>query len=151
MFIEGLTFNELFCRVLWQLMHRSMREFWRFAKEQGLSMTQWLILRQVHANAQGGCNISLISEHLGVTSAAVSQTLDLLVQQGLVSRTEDPQDRRNKRILLTEEGERLLRRSMEARQSWVADLEASLTPEEKEVVSQALQILAEKLAPFDRG
>jgi len=125
-----------------------MRGFWQYAKTQGLSMTQLFLLRQIHVNTRGGCNISLISEQMGVTNAAVSQTLDLLVQQGLVLRIEDPQDRRNKRVLLTDKGEQVLRQSMEAPQTWITDLAARLTDDEKELVTKTFQLLAEKLEPL---
>jgi len=144
MTVEVASFSELFRRVLWQLMHVSMRGFWHYAKEHGLSMTQMFLLRQIQGE-QDGCNVSMIGEQMGVTSAAISQTLDRLVQQGLVSRTEDPQDRRHKRILLTATGEQVLREAMEARQAWIGDLEARLTEDEKALIGRALTLLAEKL------
>lgn len=138
------SFPELFRQVLWQLMHVSMRGFWHYAREHSLSLPQIFILRQLQGE-QNGCNISMIGEQMGVTSAAISQTLDRLVQQGLVSRTEDPQDRRNKRILLTAAGERVLREALEARQAWIADLDARLSEDEKALIGRALQLLAERL------
>ena len=144
MTVEVASFSELFRRVLWQLMHVSMRGFWHYAKEHGLSMTQMFILRQIQGE-QNGCNVSMIGEQMGVTSAAISQTLDRLVQQGLVSRTEDLQDRRNKRIQLTPRGEQVLSEGMEARQAWIADLDARLTEDEKALIGRALALLAEKL------
>jgi DNA-binding MarR family transcriptional regulator len=101
-------------------------------------------LRQIQGE-QNGCNVSMIGEQMGVTSAAISQTLDRLVQQGLVSRTEDPQDRRNKRIQLTPRGEQVLSEGLEARQAWIADLDARLTEDEKALIGRALALLAEKL------
>jgi len=141
---EVASFSELFRGVLWQLMHASMRGFWHYAKEHGLSITQIFILRQLQGE-HGGCNVSMMGEQMGVTSAAVSQALDPLVQQGLVSRTEDPQDRRHKRILLTATGAQVLREAMEARQAWIADLEARLTEEEKALLVRGLRLLADKL------
>ncbi len=147
--VETLTSYELLRKVLWRLLHRYLRSLWRYAKDQGLTMSQLFILRQIHAQTQRGCNISLISARMGVTNAAISQTLDHLVQQGLVSRTEDPQDRRNKRILLTAKGEQFLHQSMEASQSWMIDLIEQLTDDEREAVARAFQLLAEKLEHFD--
>jgi len=141
---EVVPFSELFRKVLWQLMHASMRGFWRYAKEHGLSMTQMFLLRQIQGE-QNGCNVSMIGEQMGVTSAAISQTLDRLVQQGLVSRTEDPQDRRHKRIQLTPRGEQVLSEGLEARQAWIADLDARLTEDEKALIARALSLLADKL------
>jgi DNA-binding MarR family transcriptional regulator len=149
MSVDSLNFQEQFRTALWQLVHISMRGFCRYAREQGLSMPQLLILHRISANTQRGCNVSSISEKMGVTNAAISQTLDHLVQQGLVSRTEDPQDRRNKRILLTPKGEHVLRESMQSRQSWIASLSTRLTQEQKELVLRSIQLLAENIEPLE--
>ena len=93
---------EVFERAMGQIMQRSMRSFWQYTKEQGLSMTQMVALRHIHYNQD--CNISQISEELGVTAAASSQLLDRLVQQGLIARRENPNDRRHKQLVLTEKG-----------------------------------------------
>jgi DNA-binding MarR family transcriptional regulator len=121
-----------------------MHDFWRYVKSQGLSMPQMMTLRRIHYH--GGCNISDISSELGVTSAASSQLLDRLVQQGLVIRSEHPQDRRNKQLALSEKGRRILQEGMRARQRWVQTLIERLNDEERRQVSEALRILIEKTA-----
>lgn len=136
---------QLVRQVMWRLMQASMAGFWRFAKERGLSMTQMVILRHIHAHVPAGCNVSFISERMGLTNAAISQTLDRLVDQGLVSRTEDPQDRRSKRLQLTARGEQLLAESMEAQQAWVSGLVARLDEREQELVRSSFELLAARL------
>ncbi len=74
-------------------MHRSMRDSIRFAKENGLSMSQVGAMFHIRHGVDG---VSDIGDDLGVTSAAASQMLERLVQAGLVTRTEDPHDRRAK-------------------------------------------------------
>ena len=80
-------------------MHRSMHNFLRFTRESGLSMSQ--IRALFHLNRKGSSGVSDLGDHLGVTSAASSQLLERLVQQNLILRTEDPNDRRVKQIVLT--------------------------------------------------
>lgn len=138
-------FQQQFRQLTWYIMHQLMSGLWHYAKDQKLSMTHIFILRQIHGE-QNGCNVSMISEEMGVSNAAISQTLEHLVQQGLVSRIEDPQDRRNKRITLTSQGEQFLQNSMEARQAWLADLETRLTDAEKALIGQAFDILLEKMS-----
>ena len=134
-----------------RLMHLSMRSFWLYAKAHGLSMAQMFSLRQIHAHEQqGGCNISMISDHLGVTNAAVSQSLDQLVQQGLALRLEHPQDRRNKRLSLTPEGREVLQGGLDAQQAWMGVLQ-QLTDDEAAQLSAALRLLADKLAELDNA
>ena len=83
-------------------MHHSMHGFVTYAKGQNLSLHQFGALFHIHRS--GGCAVSDISDDLGITTAAVSQMLERLVQSGLIARSEDPNDRRAKRIDLTEAG-----------------------------------------------
>lgn len=98
-----------------------------------------------HLHRSGSCGVTEIGEHLGVSSAAASQMLERLVQQGLVLRAEDPMDRRVKRIELTDKGGRVFRESIRARQGWLEDLAGSLSDEERQVVTSALEILILKV------
>ncbi|GAB4482863.1 MAG: hypothetical protein OHK0031_05720 [Anaerolineales bacterium] len=144
MSLVSTPFQEQFRKLTWHIMHQLMSGLWRYAKEHGLSMTHVFILRQIHGE-QNGCNVSMISEEMGVSNAAISQTLEHLVQHGLVSRLEDPQDRRNKRITLTAKGEQFLEAGMEARQTWLRDLDTRLSGEEKTLITQAFDILLAKM------
>ncbi len=123
-------------------MRFSMRHFMKFAKENNYSISQLNALFRIRH--KGACGVSDLGEEMGVTNAAASQLLDKLVQQGLVERAEDPQDRRNKLITLTEAGLRVSEQSMQARQGWLDQLAASLTPAEQAQVQAALQLLIER-------
>jgi DNA-binding MarR family transcriptional regulator len=122
-------------------MRRSMSDFVRFAREAGLSMQQFsaLLILQ-HRGAQG---VSDLGEHLGVSSAAASQMIDRLVQQGLLSRDEDPSDRRVRQVALTARGKELIDKSMQARRAWIDGLARVLTPEEQQAIAAALGRLAD--------
>ena len=109
-------------------------------------MAQMIALRQLyHQGEEGGCSVSHIGERLGVTNAAVSQSLDKLVHQGLVERKENPQDRRSKQISLTLAGEEVLKKSMRAQQSWTEKLSTMLTAEEQAQIESAFCLLSEKI------
>jgi DNA-binding MarR family transcriptional regulator len=129
------------------IMRHSMRNFILYAKEKNYSMAQLNALFRIHH--KGACGVSDLGEEMGVTSAAASQLLEKLVQQGLVIRSEDPNDRRNKLITLTAEGQRIIQESMAARQGWLTRLAELLTSEEQEQVNAALQLLIEKTALLD--
>jgi DNA-binding MarR family transcriptional regulator len=122
-------------------MRRSMRNFILYSKESGLSMSQLGALFHIHRGASG---VSDLGDGLGVTSAAASQMLERLVQLKLITRSEDPHDRRVKQLVLTEHGSQILQESLEARQGWLNDLADLLLDDEKEQVIAALQILIEK-------
>jgi DNA-binding MarR family transcriptional regulator len=121
-------------------MSTSMGAFLQFAKEQGLSVPQ--IGALFHINNQGTCGVTDIGDDLAVTSAAASQMLERLVQNGLVERSEDPNDRRAKQIVLTEHGHRVVRGSMEIRQRWFAALADRLSTQERDHAVAVLRNLA---------
>ncbi|HNT77479.1 MAG TPA: MarR family transcriptional regulator [Anaerolineae bacterium] len=123
-------------------MHRSMHNVLSFAKEQNLSMSQMGALMKLHRHKM--CNVSDIGDELGVTSAAASQMLERLVQQELIERTEDPNDRRAKQIALTDKGAQLLHDSFRARYAWLGDLATSFTPDEQALIQTALRLLLDK-------
>lgn len=120
-------------------MHHSIRERSHFAKASGLSMPQFGILMQLHY--RGNCGVSDLSDRFDITSAAASQLVDKLVQNGLIQREEDPQDRRAKLLNLTDKGNELIRQGLEERYRWADQLAGKLTAEEHARVSEALVIM----------
>ena len=122
-------------------MRYSMRSFILYSKESGLSMSQFGALFRV---MRGDSGVSDMAGELGITNAAASQMLERLVQQGLITRTEDPHDRRAKQIVLTEKGREMLQGALSARQGWLDILAKTLSPAEKEQVAASLNLLIEK-------
>ena len=128
-------------------MARSMQRVMAQARASGISMPQMGALMRIHR--RGPLPMSDISKHLGTTLAATSQLIDRLVQQGLMTRTEDPDDRRVRNVALTERGRKLLEASLRARQRWVDDLSQTLTQAELETVTDALHILVRRARELD--
>jgi DNA-binding MarR family transcriptional regulator len=130
-------------------MRGSMRHLLLYAKESGLSMSQ--IGAMLHIHRKGVSEVSIVGDDVGVSKAAASQMLERLVLQGLVTRSEDPHDRRVKQIVLTEEGHRRLHESIQARQGWLDGLTNLLSPEEQGQVTAALRILLERANQLKDG
>lgn len=128
---------------------RSMRDFLRYARQSKLSMSNLGAIFYIHRF--GTCGVKEIGEHLGVTSAAVSQMLDRLVEQGLIGRSEDAEDRRVKRIELTERGQEVFEQGLKARGSWIDFVADQLSQEEKETISSSLGILISKVRQLDQA
>jgi DNA-binding MarR family transcriptional regulator len=136
---------KLFSEVLHEwaavFMHRSFRDFKRFMDEAGLSPSQVNALMRLRYGKQ--CGVSDVAEHLGITNAAASQMVERLVQMGLMQRTEAQDDRRVKHLTLTEAGRALVERGVDARRRWLEDLTCTLTPEQQEIIANALTMLTE--------
>ncbi len=131
-------------------MRLSMRNFIHYSKESGLSMSQIGALFQI---SRGKSSVSDLGDGQGITPAAASQMLERLVQQGVILRTEDPQDRRVKQIALTDKGRQILEESIQARQGWLNDLAHNLSPDEKQQIMAAIKVMTAKagalLAPSE--
>ena len=130
-------------------MHHSMHNFFRFTRDNGLSMSQ--IGALFHLHRMGCTGVTDLGDHLGVSSAAASQMLERLVQQGLILRSEDPNDRRVKQIVLTDKGCGILEGSIRARQVWLNDLGETLPDSAKEQIVTALNLLVEQADPIGKS
>lgn len=135
-------FIQAFHRWTGVMMHNSMIILTRYARQHGYSISQLMALNFI--GRKDGCGVTDLGEHLGVSSAAASQMLDRLVQQGLIVRTEDPNDRRGRLIALTPAGESVVAEMVQARHQWLAELHASLTPAEIDQTLTVLDLLIEK-------
>lgn len=123
-------------------MRNSLHNAVRYSRDSGWSMSQLSTLMIIYK--KGPCAVSDIGDALGVSYPAVSQMLDRLVQEELIFRTEDPDDRRVKQIKLTDKGQQKLKDNLHAHHAWLKDLAEDLSQSEKEQISKALNILIEK-------
>ncbi len=119
---------------------RTHQEWRRNFATLGLSMSQIGVLGMLrhHRSAFG---VREIGERLRVSSAAASQLVDRLAQGGFVERSEDPVDRRTRRISITERGCSLFEGHLDDPPRWIEELAAALSDEEQKVVMEALSIL----------
>ncbi len=123
-------------------MHRSFHAFIRHNRESDLSLSQVNALFRLYHHGPGSVND--LANHLGVTKAAVSQLLDPLIADGLVLRSENPDDRRMKLIALTEKGKRLVEKSMDTRHAWLLELSQVLSDSEKAQLLPAIKLLDQR-------
>jgi DNA-binding MarR family transcriptional regulator len=121
---------------------RMMGNLFIYIRDKGLSMGQFGAL--THIFRSGRCGVSDIGSDLGVTNSAASQMLERLVQLKLITRSEDPLDRRSKQIVLTEKGQQILQDLSLANRNWLEDLSLSMSDEEKQQVEQGITILVAK-------
>lgn len=128
-------------------MKRSMRDHRKFMCETGLSLTQLGTLMYLYHHHS--CGVSQIADYLGITNAAASQMIQRLVEQTLIARTEDPNDRRAKLLTLTNNGHTLISQGIEARRHWLENLTIALSPEQQANIITALSDLTEAATKMD--
>jgi DNA-binding MarR family transcriptional regulator len=76
-----------------------------------------------------------------LTSGAMTAVLDRLEEQGLIRREIDAEDRRARRITITEKGRNLINRALDQRMAQHRALNAALTLEERETLNALLRKL----------
>ncbi len=140
-------FNDVLRQWTEVFMGRSMRDFGAFMRANGLTMPQVLLLFRLYYQGQRG--VSDIADHLAVSTAAASQMVERLVQQGLLERNEDPNDRRAKQIGLSPAGRQLIHDGIEARAHWMTELTNVLSPEQQTTIVAALDALTSAVIQLD--
>jgi DNA-binding MarR family transcriptional regulator len=115
-------------------------EHLRKMEESGLTLTQVKALLML-AGPEGEEPYAGrdIAERLAVSLASVSRAVDGLVRSRLVSRVEDAEDRRVRRLSITDKGRRLAGEIVAARMADMEALAARMTPAQRRKLNSALE------------
>jgi DNA-binding MarR family transcriptional regulator len=113
------------------------RDLIHLAHEFELSFSQMKALHHLHEATD--VSVKELGTSLGLSLAAMSRAADELVQRGLVDRTEDPVDRRIKRLRLTQSGHDLVLKMRELRMAGFEQFVATLTSKERAQLEKFLE------------
>jgi DNA-binding MarR family transcriptional regulator len=113
--------------------------------ELDLSFTQIKALCALETDGEGR-SVKALADSLGLSLPATSRAVDGLYERGLVGREEDSEDRRMKRVRLTDAGRKVPLALNEARLSALAELMSSLGEEEASALEHALQMILDSRA-----
>ncbi len=106
-----------------------------------LSLTIGQLKSLFFIDFEGSTNFKKLATALGVTPPNVTGIVDRLVEQGLVSREENPEDRRMLLLKTTEKGRDLLVKLRASRISRMSDMLAKLSLEEMSALAEGLRAL----------
>ena len=123
-------------------LHKSMHSIFKYSRKNDISMAQIGILIRIYR--KGKANVSDIGTHMGVSSAASSQLIDKMVQFGLLDRSEDVNDRRIKKIDLTQKGLETITEIFHTSYQWIEDIISQFNLDEKEEIITAINKLIER-------
>jgi DNA-binding MarR family transcriptional regulator len=112
--------------------------------ELGLSLTQLKAVQLLSAHDAPEMSLKQLGDSLELSLPAISRAVDGLVQRGLVTRTEDGQDRRIKRVRPTADAQELVSRLTDIRFSQLGEFVETLSTRERNKLAAALGILAER-------
>jgi DNA-binding MarR family transcriptional regulator len=117
----------------------------RKMEESGLTLTQFKTLLML-AGPEGEEPYAGrdIAERLEISLPSVSRAVDELVRGRLVSRVEDAEDRRVRRLTITDKGRRLAGEIVAARMADMEAFAASLTPSQRRKLDTALEAMLDR-------
>lgn len=131
--------------ILSHLLTSTGRDFMRAVDDLELSLTQIKSLRAL-IDAGEPLSVKALSDELGLSLPAISRAVDGLVRRDFVTRTEDPDDRRSKRVALTAKGRRTHDQLYALRVAGLREFVEDLDPEAREALGAGLAPIARRLA-----
>jgi MarR family 2-MHQ and catechol resistance regulon transcriptional repressor len=103
-----------------------------------MSVEQFRILRHIH---NGHNSVSDLAEAKQISRPAVSQAVELLVQQGCITRRQSSEDRRCVKLELTPKGTAILNNIFDRNSQWMVEKLEALSPEQLGELLTGLEIL----------
>jgi MarR family 2-MHQ and catechol resistance regulon transcriptional repressor len=119
-------------------------EVLRVIDESGLTFAQMKVLVELQTPDEEPRTVTSLSEGLGISVASASRAAEGMVRKRLVTRIEDPNDRRVRPLALTAKGHRLADRIISARLASLQEFTDSLEPGERDKLGAALDALLER-------
>jgi DNA-binding MarR family transcriptional regulator len=91
----------------------------------------------------GPMTLSALSEEERVTPPSMNRTVNALVEAGLVDRVGSVEDGRKVVLTVTDAGLDLVRETRKRRDDWIAQRILRLTPEQRQILAAATEIMKE--------
>jgi len=109
----------------------------------GITLTQCHLLTEI--GWAGAASLNTLSERLGVDKSTMSRNIEILVTDGLVSRTTDPDNRRAVTIMLTDAGRQLFDQVETSMTQFYETLFHALPADKRSQILESLEILLETI------
>ncbi len=118
----------------------------RVIEESGLSMTQCKALLELGGIGESADprQVSDLAETLGVSVPSMSRAVDALVKKKLVTRLEDPDDRRVRRVAITAKGKQFVDTLLVVRQAGLEAFAESLSAAQRRKLDAAIDSLMDR-------
>ncbi len=124
-----------------------MTHMWKFDPEVwlDLDLTTVQLKSLFFIDFEGSTNFKNLAGALGVTPPSVTGIIDRLVEQGLVSREENPENRRMQVLKTTDNGKALLAKLTESRRSRISSLLEPLSLQDLSSLSRILSVMSKSM------
>ena len=118
----------------------------RVIEESGLSMTQCKALLELGGIGESADprQVGELAEAFGVSLPSMSRAVDALVRKKLVTRLEDPDDRRVRRVAITTKGKQFVDTLLVVRQAGLEAFAEGLSPPQRRKLDAAVDALMDR-------
>lgn len=103
-----------------------------------ISVEQFHVLRHIRRGIRSVSDLATVKQ---ISRSAISQSVDGLVEKGLISRRPHADDRRFVELELTPSGDDMLNAIFDENRAWMIEKMSALTPEELAQMQQAFRLL----------
>lgn len=119
---------------------RIEEKFDEIISQYSITATQFNVLRILRGQQKKPVTVSLVKERMIERNSDVSRIIERLVQKGLIKRTENQSDRRQKDVIITQAGLKLLNK-IDSCESEMDQLLQALSKEEAKSLNNLLDKL----------
>jgi MarR family transcriptional regulator, organic hydroperoxide resistance regulator len=121
---------------VWDTMRSNVRSI--AVDHYGITVEQFHILRHIR---KGCCSVSELATVKQISRPAISQSVEILVEMGLINRQHNTEDRRFVQLELTPNGNEMLNSIFEENRIWMVKKMEALRPEEINCILQSMEYL----------
>ena len=117
-----------------------------FRSQRGPELTLLEFRSLAFINRMSGCSLNEVADHIGLEAPTVSKLVDNLVKRNLVTREEDPDDRRRVCLQISSKGKKSIDIAYEHTREFLAERLAHLNERDRLALIQAIEILRDAFA-----
>jgi MarR family transcriptional regulator, 2-MHQ and catechol-resistance regulon repressor len=126
------------CWLIWRKAEEAARDYlYRGLQETGISDTDFRVLEVLLH--KGPLPVNTIGPKVHLTPGSISVAVDRLLEKGLVSRVESPEDRRVRMVALTRSGKDLIVPIFRKHAAEIAKVFSDASPKELQVLEAVLR------------
>ncbi len=121
------------------LIMRDIRNQMRSQRTPDLTVPQFRTILFVDRNT--GASLSDVAEHIGIALPSASKLVDDLIKNDLMSREEDPTDRRRVSLAITHRGRTILEASRKGTLTYLSEKLGGTSPSDREAIVKAMRAI----------
>lgn len=113
-----------------------------------LTQAQFKALYYLYLCGDEGSTSSTLSKKLGVKKPSVTTLIDRMTSKGIVIRKENKNDRRYTKVIITEEGKKILAEILPDKENLIASLLGVLPEEQMQILHDSLVKIRQRLTSY---